>query len=281
MRILTPRTFAVAVALPLALSALAACGSDSSSTSTAISTPAAGSTPTSGSGSTAGAGSTPTSGSSVSSADFVTLMQAAARKVTTAKVSMTMDVSGDNFTMKGAMDLTGDKPAMQITMDMTAAGLSGVEMRLVDGTIYMNMGSMTGDKFVKFDLSDPNSPLGSLSSSLDQLNPAKMMAEMSPGTFSHVTYLGTDQNGRHYRAIMITAKAPQLAGLPKSATANLPKKMAYDVWLDSEGRFSKFRVLIPNMGTMSATYSDYGADVNITAPDPSDVTQMPNGYPSS
>jgi hypothetical protein len=32
-----------------------------------------------------------------------------------------------------------------------------------------------------------------------------------------------------------------------------------------------------NVSQVTASYSDYGADVHITAPDPSDVTDLPGG----
>jgi hypothetical protein len=130
---------------------------------------------------------------------------------------------------------------------------------------------------VKFDLSDPNSPLGSMASTLDNLDPAQLLGRMSPDSFRHVTYVGTDHIGRHYRATLVTGKSTQLEGLPSSATANLPKTMAYDVWLDDEGRFVRFQALVPKTMKLTATYSDYGTEVHVTAPDPSQVTDMPLG----
>jgi len=192
-------------------------------------------------------------------------------------VSMTMDTAGQTITMDGAMDLTGDQPAVQLNMDMGSAGLDQVEMRLVDGVMYMNMGSLSNGKFVKFDLGDKNSPLGSLSSSLDNLDPAQMMGKLGADAFRHVTYVGTDAVGRHYKATLVSGKTSIIKGLPSSVTANLPKTASYDTWLDSEGRFAKFQVLLPKSSKMTATYSDYGVDLDITAPDPSQVTEMPTG----
>lgn len=211
----------------------------------------------------------------VDSAAFLTLMKGAAAKITTVKVAMTGDAAGQHFSSHGVLDLNGSEPAMQIWMDMGSSGLSGIQMRLVDGTMYVSLGSMTQGKFVKFDLSDPNSPLGSLSSSLAQLDPGKLMSQMSPDAFRHVRYVGSGSAGRHYHATLVTAKAPQLKGLPASATVNLPKTMAYDTWLDAQGRFRKFVVSVPKFMTMTATYTDYGADVHIAAPPASQITTMP------
>ena len=271
MRSPTLRGAALAAVVPLALTTLAGCGNGGDSSATGAGPQATASSTPSDTGGPSDTGTT--AGSAVTSADFLQLAKAAAAKLTSVKVDMVGDVSGQTYTMKGAMDTTGAHPAMEMTMDM--AGLTGMQMRLVDGVMYMNLGSMTQNKFVKFDLNDPNNPLGSLSSSLDQLDPSKMMSELSPQVFKHVTFVGKDANGRHYRAILLTAKAPQLKGLPSSATANLPKTMKYDAWLDDQGRFSKFVVSVPNYMSMKAHYTDYGADVHVTAPPASQITSMP------
>jgi hypothetical protein len=284
MQTLTLRRVALAALAPLALGSLAACGGGGSSASAGGGQPPSSqsSSPSDSQSTSSGdQSSTPASGSAVAGADFVTLMQGAAAKITTAKVSMAGDASGQSYTMKGALDLTGDKPAMDLTMNMASSGLSGIEMRLVDGTIYMSLGTATQGKFVKFDLNDPNSPLGSLAGSVDNLDPSQLMGGLKADAFKSVRYLGADASGKHYRATLLTAKSPQMKGLPSSATANLPKTMDYDVWLDSEGRISKFQATIPNALKVSALYSDYGADVHITAPSASQITTIPGANPSS
>jgi hypothetical protein len=283
MKSLTLRKAALAAVVPLALGSLAACGGGQGS-STNADDPQASTSPSTSSSSSPDASdsSAPaTSGSSVTSADFLKLMQTAGSKITTAKVSMTGDASGQTYTMKGAVDLTGDKPAMDLMMNMASSGLSGIEMRLVGGSMYMSLGSMTQGKFVKFDLSDPNSPLGSVSGSLDNLDPSKLMGDMTADAFKNVEYVGSDASGKHYRATLLTAKSSQIKSLPSSATANLPKTMNYDVWLDSQGRFTKFQSVIPKVLKLTALYTDYGTAVHVSAPPASQITQMPGSTATS
>ena len=106
------------------------------------------------------------------------------------------------------------------------------------------------------------------------------MGDLKADAFKNVTYVGSDASGKHYRATLLTAKSPQIKGLPSSATASLPKTMNYDVWLDSQGRFSKFQAVIPNALKMTALYTDYGTDVHIAAPPASQITELPTGNPS-
>lgn len=283
MRSLTLRRTVLAAVVPLALGSLAACG-NSDSTNAAdpqAKSPSSSSPDADRSSAPAGSTATPAAGAKISSGDYLQLLKDSMSKTSTVKVAMTGDVSGGSYTMKGAMDLTGDDPAMDITMDMSSAGLSGVEMRLVDRTMYMSMGSMTQGKFVKFDLDDPNGPLGSMGKTLDQLDPGKFVSQMGPGAFRGITFVGSDQYGRHFHATAVTAKSTaQLQGLPSSATANLPKTMGYDIWLDSEGRLSRVVVSVPRFMKMTMRYTDYGADVNITAPPASQITTIPGSNSS-
>jgi hypothetical protein len=265
MRSLTLRRAAVAAALPLALGSLAACGSnDSSSTATDAA---------------AAAPKTDSSGA-VDPTDFLNTMKAAAKQITTARFTMSMDLSGQTVDANGALDMTGDKPAMQISMDMGSTGTA--EMRLVEGVMYVQDPTGSSGKFYKMDLSDPNSPLSGMGDTLSNFDPQSMIDKMSPDTFRKVTDLGQEtvdgQSLEHYRVDLDTSAASKVLGnLPSSAS--MPKNIAYDMWLDDQNRMTRFTMTMKNVAQVKATYSDYGADVNITAPDPSDVIEMPSGSP--
>jgi hypothetical protein len=64
-----------------------------------------------------------------------------------------------------------------------------------------------------------------------------------------------------------------LKNLP--STASMPKSMDYDLWLDSQDRIARFKMLMKNVTSVTATYSDYGADVHIAPPSPADIIAMP------
>jgi hypothetical protein len=275
MRTLTLRTAAAGAVLPLALVSLAACG-DNSSSGTATDPAASASSTDSGA-------TTPTEGQTVDPADFLEQVKGAATKITTAKFDLKMDASGEAITATGAMDMTGDKPAVQ--MSMTIPGESGaMEMRMFGSVLYFQIPGQDG-KFVKMDLSDPNGPLGSLGGTLDNLDPQAMMSQISPDAFKKVTYVGTEdiagQQLKHYAIVLDSAAATSMLGnLPSSATSSLPKTLAYDMYLDSEGRMSQFKMAMPKLMTMTMTYSGFGDNVDIQAPDPSDITEMP-GLPGA
>jgi hypothetical protein len=276
MRSLTLRKAAIAAVVPLALGSLAACGNGDSttaadpqaSTSDSPSSPSSSSTPDDTESSS--------TGEAVDPADFVATLKTAAKAVTTARFTMSMDLGGQTVDAKGALDMTGDKPAMQLTMDLTGMGTPS-EMRMVDGVMYIEPPG-SGGKFVKVDLSDPSGPLGGYGDALTDYDPQSMINSMSPDAFKKVTDLGAETVGgqqlEHYRINLDTAAATKMfQNLPRSGAT--PKTLIYDLWLDSQSRLARFKMVVKGVSAVTATYSDYGAKVNITAPDPSDIVAVP------
>ncbi|HEY3531400.1 MAG TPA: hypothetical protein VGK78_19815 [Nocardioides sp.] len=275
MRSLTLRKTALAAVVPLALGSLAACGNHDSqtaadpqapSTSTGASSPSSPATTDSGNGA-----------HTLDPAAFLGKLKSAAKSITTARFTMSMDLSGQSITAKGALDMTGDTPAMQVTMDLTGMG-TATDMRMVGGVMYIKDPTGSG-KYLKLDLSDPNGPLGNMGDALGNYDPQSLIDKLSPDTFRKVTDLGQatigGQQVEHYRVVLDTHAATQMfKNLP--STASLPRTMTYDLWLDSQDRMARFTMLMKNVSRITATYTDYGADVHISAPPAADVMEMPS-----
>jgi hypothetical protein len=281
MRILTIRRAAVGVVLPVALGSLAACGSNTNSSSTAAD-PATASSSTSSSADPSQA-SDDTKGQTVPSAQFLAMVKAGAQKLTTAKFTMSMDASGQQITADGALDMTGDAPAMRLSMDLSGMG-TPTDMILLDGTMYIALPSSNGS-YMKMDLTDPNGPLGSMGDTLGGIDPKSLMDQLSPDVFKKVVYRGTQsvrgEDLKRYSVTLDTTAVPMLKGMPSSSTASLPKVMTYDLWLDDQGRMAQFKMLMKKVLSMTMTYSDFGAPVDIKAPDPSKVQAMPGSTATS
>ena len=270
MRTLTLRKAALVAAVPLALSSLAACGTSSSQATANDPQAAPTSSPTAKS-------STPPVAKTVDSAQFLAMVKAAAEKITTARFSMEMDLSGQSVPVKGVIDLTGDSLAMQMSLDVTGMG-TPTEMRLVDRTMYVGVPGTTG-KFYKVDLDDPKGPLGALGDdAFSNLDPGSLTSQMSARLFKKVTDRGTStvrgQELHHYSVLMDLSKAPQLKGLPAGAT---PQVATYDVWLDSEGRMARFVMLAKKSMRVTANYSDFGTAAHVVAPPAAEVMALPGG----
>ncbi len=94
-------------------------------------------------------------------------------------------------------------------------------------------------------------------------------------------YVGEEDDLDHYE---ITVDPQQMldqmgSDLPPAAESEVPDSLTYDLWLDDEGRFSKLSMdefpLGGTSGSMEMTVSGWGEEVDIEAPAPSEITEMP------
>lgn len=257
----------VAALVPLALSALTACGGDDTKESSSPSSSTS-SSPTED-------GQAPSAGETIAPADFVALFEAGFEDLSTAHQTMTFG-SGAAGKMEGAgdVDYSQSPPAMALTLTGGLFGSDGTEMRMLDGIMYVQVPGMSDGKFVKIDLSDPSGPLGSLGT---QFDPREMFKSFEDGVDS-VTFVGDeDVDGEslaHYSVVVDSAALLESLGQkpPGGAPAD---KVTYEIWLDGDNRLRKMTADMGPLGTMEMTVSDFGKDVSIEAPSPDQVTEMP------
>ena len=257
----------------LALGGLTACGGDDTTA-----------TDTSGSSGQVALSSDLSAGDEVDPAEFVKTVEDGISSSTTAH--LTMDVtagSSGEFTAEGDVDYTSTPPSVAMTMTLPVGGAGEMDVRMVDGVMYLSMGRLTQDKFWKIDPSDPNGPLASmgLDKMMDQLDPAKALGLMQDG-ISRVTYVGDEDGLDHYQLTVDVQKMMDAMGgdLPEAAQSQLPDSVTYDLWLDDQNRFTKMSMDdLPMGGTdasMEMTVSDWGKDVTIEAPPADQVTDLPD-----
>ncbi|MFT4189463.1 MAG: hypothetical protein QM621_12880 [Aeromicrobium sp.] len=67
---------------------------------------------------------------------------------------LTVNTAGQEFTATGAQTPSEDPEEVEIEMSASAVGMD-MEMLVVDGSMYMKMGEMTGGKYVQTSLDDP------------------------------------------------------------------------------------------------------------------------------
>jgi hypothetical protein len=276
------RSGAAAVAV-LALASLTACGSDdersgaTSSTSDAASDGAA-----SDGGNPAASGSAAPAddaGEEIDGGEFIDLYLAAMDRATTATLAMsvggTASVEGT-----GAADFTTTPPSMRLTITDPITG-QDQRMIIVDGVMYLGL---QPEKYLAYDLSDPESPLGT--NLTDQLDPGAMADVFEKG-ITRAAYLGQeDVEGEpmeHYRVLLDSATLlgqaglPE-AGLPEGAGAAVPDEVAFDLWFDDEGNFRRQQATLGKLGAgVELSYDNWGEPVDIEKPPASQITKAPTG----
>jgi hypothetical protein len=152
-----------------------------------------------------------------------------------------------------------------------------MEVRIVDGVIYMNMGAMSQGKFVKIDPDDAGGPMGDLDGMTDSMDPMKSFEDLA-AAFQKVTFVGEeDVDGEsldHYELTLDTKKLKTLIRGDAGA-AGMPKKLTYDLWLDDEDRIRQGEMTMGSLGSVSMVMSDFDEPVEIVAPPADQVIEMP------
>lgn len=264
-RSLTLRRSLAALALPLLLGGLAACGSDDESAQ-----PAASSSSSSGAEE-----SSDSEAGKVDPATFIDDVKAGLEASTTAKITMQIDMGGQAIDADGAVDYTTTPPNMVMNMQSPALGDQAIEMRLVDKVLYMNMGQMTNNKFVSYDLSDADNLPPGMDQLTSTMNPLAAFDSLEESVES-VVLVGEEQidgdQVAHYKVTVDSSKLDQFQQMPTQA--QLPKTVTYDMWLDDQKRIRKMTTST-DMGDasmqMEVQFSSWGEPVDISAPPASEV----------
>jgi hypothetical protein len=179
------------------------------------------------------------------------------------------------MTMSGSMALSAEGdvayldsgPEMSMTMNMPQMG-GHMELRLVDGLLYMTIPTLTPDgKFLRIDPSDKSNPLtksfGSLSEQMDPLASVKAMKN----AVRDVKFVGAEQvdgvDADHYTVTVDTTK--MVKSMKQKPVAGMPDTLTYEMWLDSEDLLRRMQFELSGL-TVDMSMSEWGEPVKITAP---------------
>jgi hypothetical protein len=193
----------------------------------------------------------------------------------TAHVTMTTSAGGQEITAEGDVAFEGKQQDVAMTMDGSAFGAGNIEVRMVDGVLYLAMPPMTPEsKFVAVRPGDKGSPLAGMTEQMGSLDPRETFAAFEKG-LRDVEYVGQEsvdgEELHHYRLTVDFAEAAEAQGLPQ--TQGMPKTVEYDLWLDQESLMRKVEMDLEQTRTVMEM-SDWGEEVTIDAPAKEDVVEM-------
>ena len=210
--------------------------------------------------------------------NFASEVMAAQAEAKSAHVEATIEVQSQRLTMSG--DVAGlDRPA-EATSDITAqVGEQEFRLVTVDQAFYIRgdgLPTRSGKPWLKIDVSDPSNPL---KRAFDAANPGNFAAYLQGVTrFEDKGETELDGAPAHRYSITVdTAKmikaSPAFRGQdPK--TLGLPAEITSDVYVDEQNRLLTLRVELGSSGAFEAKFSDYGKDVDITAPPANQVAEF-------
>jgi lipoprotein LprG len=209
--------------------------------------------------------------------DFAERLTAATIEAGSYSLDMTTEAAGTSSTISADVELVDDTTNMSMTMD--AQGVA-MEIRIVDAIFYMNLGDMSGGKFVKIDPADESNPLaGQFDGIESQLDPTKSL-EGFEGAFTKVEKVGepVDVDGvqaQQYTVVVDTTKVTgDLKEQAEAAGGTLPPELTYEYWIDDQDRMVRTTSEIAG-ATVDMTFSGWGEDFGITAPGEDEISTEP------
>ena len=278
MRSLTLRRTLALTATSVLLAALTACGGDDTGSASDESTTASSSAAAEPSESAAteeeADDTEPAAGEEVDADQFLADFKAAVENATTAHLSMTTGAGGMDITAEGQVDYSTEPPSMAMEMTNPMGGDQKMEIRLVDGKFYMNMGQLSQGKYYELSPDDPNNPLGEMSGLTESMDPVRSFEQFASG-LETVTFVGTeDVDGEeldHYVLTLDTTKVDSL----EDAGAQLPETLDYDLWLDDQDRMRQVQIDLGSTASVDMKIFDWDEPVDIEAPSEDEIAPMP------
>lgn len=216
--------------------------------------------------------------SELSAADFYPAVMEAMREAETFTFETVTDAAGQGQTMTGEARYGDDG----IEMKASSTGAQEMELILLGQAMYMKSPQLgTGDKWVRIDLSDPDSLFGMIGKATDPEVMFKALEE--PKKLELVGAEDVDGVAtNHYRITLDPTKYLAAMDFPAAMADMLPKELVTEMWVDADDLPRRFAQTIevpavgdgqPTTSTTEGTYSDFGTDVEIEAPPASEVTE--------
>lgn len=187
---------------------------------------------------------------------------------------MTMTMSGAmSVTAEGDVSYAKSGPEMRMTMSMAQMGAGKMDMRVVDGIVYMTIPSVTpAGKFLKIDPNDKSNPMSKSFGSLsEQMDPLTSVRAMKSGV-RKVTYVGAESvdgvDADHYRVVVDSAA--MFRAMKQQTVPGMPKNLIYDMWLDDHDLLRRMQFEVAGQ-SVDMSMSKWGEPVSVEAPPASKV----------
>lgn len=220
-------------------------------------------------------------GEEIDPAEFVAMMKSPGEAMLSSyTMTMTMKTGGEDVTLEGAVDVSGDSPALD--MDMQIPGAGAMQMRMVDGRLFMAMPGVTPEgKFMEV----PPEQLGDAATALEEVDITSQMDTWEDAARKVVFVGEEDVDGttmRRYEVTVDSAAALDSAGMgdDAAATSGMSDEFVYNVWLDEDNLMRKLAFEMDGVVT-EMTADNWGEPQEVQLPAEDEIVQGPGGATDS
>lgn len=190
-----------------------------------------------------------------------------------AHVTMTTRVAGADLDAEGDVAFGSPRQDMRLVMDGRAFGTERIELRRVDGVVYLSMPPVTRPG--KFIAMRPGEA-GGLLTDMPGVDPMDTFEAFDAG-LEDVAYVGAEtvagEELERYRLTVRVREAVRSLGLPP--TAGLPTTVPYDLWVDADALPRRIEMRLDRGVSLEMETSAWGEPVDVRRPARRDVVEPP------
>lgn len=187
---------------------------------------------------------------------------------------MTMNMASMGQTMQISAKVNMGETLEDVSMDMTMdLGIMSADIIMLDGVMYMNMGEMSENKFIKVDSSDPDNPLsGDFDEMAEQMDPASQLKTLEKATLS----LKKVGDGGKVDGVKTTkwevTVDPAKMDLDEESAGLMPETLTYLMWVGEDNLPRKQTFELAGSET-EVLFTQWGKDFKIKAPSKSEIVE--------
>ena len=191
------------------------------------------------------------------------------------RFTMTTSGGGTDVAAEGVMSYGDDGQDMAMTMSGATLGAESMEMRVVDGVVYLSMPPMTPKgRFLEIRPDDQGSPFAGMLDQM-QVDPRESMEAFEEGLRA-VEFLGEEsvdgESLERYRLTVDFAAAAEAQGMPRMQGA--PKTVEYDLWVDEDALMRRMEMDMMQVSVVMEM-SEWGEPVTVKAPARRQIVRAP------
>lgn len=193
-------------------------------------------------------------------------------KLSAFEMSMDLAGGGEEMTMTGKVSI-GESP--EVDLAMTVPGMGELQLIVVDEAVYLGIPGLTAQGEFFQVPANALTDMG-MEDITDTIDFESTWDGWDAGAQT-VRYVGPeDVDGEqmdHFAVVVDTAAVTEALG--ETATEGMPAEVTYEVWVDEEDLMRQVS-FDAGGATAAITIDNWGEEVDIQAPPPDKVTEMPS-----
>lgn len=208
--------------------------------------------------------------------DFMSRIVAAQVAAGSATMTSTTQAGGQTVTTTSDTIIGPTSQNSRVTVGSPTG--DSIIVLMVDGAIYVNLGSASENKYVQVDPTDTTGPFASLAGAAESADPSQSLRDLEPAVVS-VEPSGDPEeiDGVQTQAYDVVIDTTKVGGVTAeqfaAAGTSVPAEIDYTYWIDGDDLIRKVTTEVLGV-TTEILFSNWGADLDVSAPGPDEITQM-------